>query len=113
MRERDRFYIAGGGIANRLYFSAYVALLFVFFGKSKMFFSLTNRLSSSIPITILLMFTDVGHEIQHANELVVRLNRWKNFFQVNLTILKPYLNKPKKNEFFPIRLNNGKCQSRN
>lgn len=61
MRERDRFYIAGGGIANRLYFSA---------------------LSSSIPITILLMFTDVGHEIQHANELVVRLNRWKNFFQV-------------------------------
>ena len=31
------------------------------------------------------MFTDVGQEIQHANELLVRLNQWKNWRQVRLT----------------------------
>lgn len=28
------------------------------------------------------MFTDVGQEIQHANELLVRLNQWKKLRQV-------------------------------
>ncbi len=30
------------------------------------------------------MFTDIGQEVQHANELLVRLNQWKKWFQVNI-----------------------------
>ncbi len=37
---------------------------------------------AQIPITILLMFTDIGQEVQHANELLGRLNQWKKFRQV-------------------------------
>ncbi|CAF4642222.1 unnamed protein product, partial [Rotaria sp. Silwood2] len=32
---------------------------------------------AQISITILLMFTDIEQEVQHANELLVRLNQWK------------------------------------
>ena len=35
-----------------------------------------------MPIAVLLMFTDVGQEISHANELLSRLNRWKTLNQV-------------------------------
>ena len=28
------------------------------------------------------MFTDIGQEVEHANELLVRLNQWKKFRQV-------------------------------
>jgi hypothetical protein len=28
------------------------------------------------------MFTDIGQEVQHANELLGRLNQWKKFRQV-------------------------------
>jgi hypothetical protein len=28
------------------------------------------------------MFTDIGQEVQHANELLVRLNQWKKIRQV-------------------------------
>jgi len=41
------------------------------------------RQEAQIPITVLLMFTDIGQEVQHANELLVRLNQWKNWRQVN------------------------------
>ncbi|CAF2470323.1 unnamed protein product [Rotaria sp. Silwood2] len=61
IRDRDRYYIAGGGIANRLFYTAQQA---------------------QIPITVLLMFTDIGQEIQHSNELLVRLNQWKKWCQV-------------------------------
>ncbi|CAF4416984.1 unnamed protein product, partial [Rotaria sp. Silwood2] len=37
---------------------------------------------AQIPITVLLMFTDIGQEIQHSNELLVRLNQWKKWCQV-------------------------------
>jgi len=62
VRDRDRYYIAGGGIANRLFYTAQQA---------------------QIPITILLMFTDIGQEVEHANELLVRLNQWKKLHQVD------------------------------
>ncbi|CAF0775074.1 unnamed protein product [Rotaria sp. Silwood1] len=61
VRDRDRYYIAGGGIANRLFYTAQQA---------------------QIPITVLLMFTDIGQEVKHANELLVRLNQWKKLCQV-------------------------------
>jgi len=56
VRERDRYYIASGGISDRLYFTAKEA---------------------KIPITLLLMFTDIGKEMIHSNELLARLNKWK------------------------------------
>ena len=50
----------------------------------KIFFrSLICRQQAQIPISILLMFTDIGQEVQHANELLVRLNQWKKWRQVN------------------------------
>ncbi len=52
-------------------------------------FSLLYRQQSQIPITVLLMFTDIGQEVQHANELLNRLNQWKKWCQVNS--LKNYI----------------------
>jgi len=56
VRERDQYYIASGGISNRLYFAAK---------------------QEKIPLTLLLMFTDVGKEMIHSHELLTRLNKWK------------------------------------
>ncbi|CAF3075547.1 unnamed protein product, partial [Rotaria sp. Silwood2] len=53
---RDRYYITSDGIDNRLFYTVQQA---------------------QISITILLMFTDIEQEVQHANELLVRLNQWK------------------------------------
>jgi len=68
VRDRDRYYIAGGGIANRLFYTAQQA---------------------QIPITVLLTFTDVGQEIQHASELLVRLNQWKKLRQIEQWQMPP------------------------
>jgi hypothetical protein len=56
---------------------------------SVILFSLLYRQQSQIPITVLLMFTDIGQEVQHANELLNRLNQWKKWWQVNS--LKKYI----------------------
>jgi hypothetical protein len=56
------------------------------------------------------MFTDIGQEVQHANELLNRLNQWKKWCQVNS--IKIY-------ELMEIifvcliRLNDGKCRHHN
>ena len=41
------------------------------------------RQQAQIPITVLLMFTDIGQEVEHANELLRRLNQWKKWSQVH------------------------------
>lgn len=56
------------------------------------------------------MFTDVGQEVQHANELLVRLNQWKKLRQVILITIDTIIVKCC---FFFNRLNDGKCQYHN
>lgn len=64
------------------------------------------RQQAQIPITVLLMFTDIGQEVQHANELLVRLNQWKNLRQVNSIKIYNYFN-------ISYRFNDGKCRHHN
>ena len=51
------------------------------------------------------MFTDIGQEVQHANELLVRLNQWKKWCQVKAIRTYKLIN-------IRCRLKNGKCQHR-
>ena len=55
------------------------------------------------------MFTDIGQEVQHANELLARLNQWKKFRQV-LSVVRQKFRLT--SDLFD-RLRNGKCQHRN
>lgn len=50
------------------------------------------RQQGQVPITVLLMFTDIGQEVQHANQLLIRLNQWKQWCQVNLVKIHELFN---------------------
>lgn len=56
------------------------------------------------------MFTDDGQELQHANELLVRLNQWKKICQVDTIKTYKYVQYIL---YSSNRLNNGRCQPHN